>query len=360
MGILRIYLAIVVLLWHCPQGVLIHQVSLPALAVQCFYAISGFYVQLLIRQFVKIGGNWKIAFYWSRLLRIYPTYLIMLLLSCVFLPTTLVYYMHAPFTEMSQFVVNNVLILTQPLYRVMGGSSIILPQAWTLSLELMFYLLAPYIVTRSNVTVLLVILASIVCRIVLVKNDLYKHFWFYGFFPNEIALFLAGSLAYRFYDYYIAKAENNLQVLYKMIGFFVFIFLFWFSIKGWRLVHGGAWEDNSTLGAGYKYWAVLLLTIISLPFIFNLTKSSKIDRYIGDLSYPMYLGHFFFIFIIGDYVADGYKNIAVLGLTLLLSLILMHTFEIPLSKYRQSLKSKKINIPKEVAGLNVEVLAEPQ
>jgi peptidoglycan/LPS O-acetylase OafA/YrhL len=32
---------------------------------------------------------------------------------------------------------------------------------------------------------------------------------------------------------------------------------------------------------------------ISLPFIFYLTKDSKIDRYIGELSYPIYISHIF-------------------------------------------------------------------
>jgi peptidoglycan/LPS O-acetylase OafA/YrhL len=40
-----------------------------------------------------------------------------------------------------------------------------------------------------------------------------------------------------------------------------------------------------------KYCLYFILVFISLPFIFILTKKWKWDRYIGELSYPIYISH---------------------------------------------------------------------
>jgi peptidoglycan/LPS O-acetylase OafA/YrhL len=36
-----------------------------------------------------------------------------------------------------------------------------------------------------------------------------------------------------------------------------------------------------------------VMFFISLPFIFKFTKDSRVDRYIGELSYPIYISHIF-------------------------------------------------------------------
>lgn len=40
-----------------------------------------------------------------------------------------------------------------------------------------------------------------------------------------------------------------------------------------------------------NYWEIILFAF-SVPVIFNATKSNKIDRFIGELSYPVYIVHF--------------------------------------------------------------------
>src|ERR1035438_7962682 len=74
MGMMRLFLAITVLLWHCPQGFVSRPIS-SVLAVQCFYAISGFLIQLAITANYAGADGWVRRFYLSRLLRIYPLYL---------------------------------------------------------------------------------------------------------------------------------------------------------------------------------------------------------------------------------------------------------------------------------------------
>src|SRR5690349_528806 len=82
MGVLRLFLATVVLLFHAPDGI-IQRLLHPALAVQCFYCISGFYIQLLVYEFSKRSGSWKWDFYKSRILRIFPVYYIFLFATVI-------------------------------------------------------------------------------------------------------------------------------------------------------------------------------------------------------------------------------------------------------------------------------------
>ena len=86
MGVLRFYLAYVVLLSHCPQG-LLSNVFHPGLAVQCFFIISGFYMQLLVSKKYTDQNPLSFCknFYLSRVFRIFPIYLIILLITIVFI-----------------------------------------------------------------------------------------------------------------------------------------------------------------------------------------------------------------------------------------------------------------------------------
>lgn len=346
MGFLRIYLAIVVLLSHCPQGVVFQKISHPALAVQCFYVISGFYMQLLVNQFKSSGDSkWVGQFYLNRLIRIYPTYLFILLLSMLFLPSALGMAYGKSMSFKALYWVDNLFILPQELMRFLHIPITVLPQSWTLSLEILFYLMAPYILIKRNVTLVLLVIASISCRVMLTSFDLYKDQWLYEFFPSEISLFVAGSLSYRFYNRYLSNARG---IFYKAISICIVYYLFWFTFVGWDNINVGHWDGKNTMGVPLKYWDVLLLTIFSLPFLFYLTKNIKLDRYIGEFSYPLYLGHFFFIYLVEKHVDPGYENVFVIALTVLLSLFIMKFIEIPLSKLRERLRNKKdrvVNLP---------------
>lgn len=341
MGFLRIYLAIVVLLSHCPQGTILHKISHPALAVQCFYALSGFYIQLLVSRFRENGGNWAFSFYLNRLLRIYPTYLIILTLSILFLPIASGFVEGKDFSFKMLFLADNFLILPQAFMRFIHVNITVLPQSWTLSLELMFYIIAPFLLTKRSTTLFLFVIASIVCRVMITSFDLYLNDWLYGFFPCEIGIFLAGSLSYRFYEFYLANAVGVKYFSYKIFSLVLFFYLAWFTLHGYNNINIGVWDGKETLGVPLKYWCVLLLTIVSLPFVFNLTKNSKIDRYVGEFSYPLYLGHFFFIYLIEKHVPPEYENVFVLAMAVLLALFIMKFVEMPLTKLRDRLKSNK-------------------
>jgi len=338
MGIIRIFLALIVLLYHCPQGI-IPRFLHPALAVQCFYCISGFYIQLLIKEFQKNQTHWRLNFYKSRIIRLYPTYAIYMLGILIFFPTTI--RIDPPTLSTSNyflFITDNLFIFTQSIMIFFHKYFTIIPVSWSLSLELMFYFLASFILTKRTNLIISIVIASILCRITLSQLGYFNSGWQYAFFPNEISIFLCGSLSYTFYEKYL---KDNNKAFIRIIGGFLILFLIYFDVKGWEYISGGSWDNKNSCGVPLRWWMVLILTCISIPFIFKFSKYSKIDRYIGELSYPIYLGHFFAIFMIKDYFPEQYQSITVIMITLILSLIIMHTVEIPLFKLRQSYKNKK-------------------
>ena len=54
---------------------------------------------------------------------------------------------------------------------------------------------------------------------------------------------------------------------------------------------------NFNISLDLKSVIFYILTGLSIPSIFILTKSSKIDNRIGDLSYPIYIVHMLIIYI---------------------------------------------------------------
>jgi len=80
-----------------------------------------------------------------------------------------------------------------PLY-----PGLIIPQAWTLGLEISFYLIAPFILARKKILFLLLIF-SFAIRIILHQIGLGREDpWVYRFFPAELAFFILGALSQQF------------------------------------------------------------------------------------------------------------------------------------------------------------------
>jgi peptidoglycan/LPS O-acetylase OafA/YrhL len=85
---------------------------------------------------------------------------------------------------------------------------------------------------------------------------------------------------------------------------------------------------------GQKYPFLILLSL-GLPFLFQVSKNLKVDRYIGELSYPIYLVHPTII-LVGDRFID--KRIGGMALTLLsivAAVILNELICAPIERWRQ-------------------------
>lgn len=167
---------------------------------------------------------------------------------------------------------------TLPLYQLL-----IIPQAWTLGVELTFYLIAPFILPRKNLIYILLVL-SIILRICLISFGFKNDPWTYRFFPTELSFFLLGAISHQILlPLYKKKFQNNLGMISKATTYFLIIFsLFYFLIP---------------LREIFKTPFLFLFFILFLPMTFIFQNKNAIDKWIGDLSYPIYIGHMLVISI---------------------------------------------------------------
>src|SRR5574337_827021 len=301
MGILRFLLAISVVIAHSSPLFGLTLVG-GQIAVQCFYIISGFYMALILNEKYTGPNSYKV-FITNRVLRLFPTYLLVLLLtlsfSAFFVNSTvknwLYYSDKISVSGLFYLAFSNILILGQEasLFTFLNDSGtlqltadfqktisqfpklhtfLFVPQAWTVSLELYFYLLAPFLVRRRPVLIIGLIAGSLLLRLSLIAAGLYGDPWNYRFFPNELALFLSGVLAYKLYRYEpFQKTAQKPLFLLVLVSIVFYQFL------------------------GVPSWLLYCTLALSIPSIFTITKGSHMDSFIGELSYPIYISHLFVI-----------------------------------------------------------------
>lgn len=359
MGLIRFLLALAVALAHTSGWTYFPGKE----AVEVFYIISGFYMSMILNEkYLQKKGSYKL-FITNRFLRLFPSYWVVLLLTVVFsvivyeasghqqgggLRMYLLYHKDLSFTTVAYLVFTNIFLFFQDLACFFGLNTatgnlyftrnfyqtnpmvvtfLLVPQAWTIGLELLYYLIAPFLVRRSLYLILLLIALSFILRVALIHAGMHYDPWNYRFFPNEILFFLLGNISYRIYVYMksrIASIKNGPVILY---GLFFFITLFTLSFQTIIKV------------AEPRYIQVLYFCVFfcCLPFIFLLTRKSKLDRLIGELSYPIYISHI----LMAEFCASlnipnrVLSNILAIALTLVFSLLINKFLIERIEKYRQ-------------------------
>ncbi len=313
MGLLRLFLALSVVLHHVPGR---HRGGVHAgVAVILFFIMSGYYMALVLNQRYAANG----PFFRARAMRLLPGYLAMLLIMLAWFaingtPHVLNARVGLPPGEQLLLVIMNVVVFGQDLFQVFvdavranehndvvdavtglfspdffDASWMLIGQAWSLSSEFLFYLCAPFVV-RSVPRVMAVLLASLALRLGLVVGLGYRSAnWGYHFFPATLCLFLLGSLSY-----HLGKAlKPRLPLKPLGIGFLaLFLGYSLYSIIDLGGIFYAANYDEADL------WLVYLIFAVSLPCIFELTCSWRVDRGLGELSYPVYLSHSLIIGIV--------------------------------------------------------------
>jgi peptidoglycan/LPS O-acetylase OafA/YrhL len=328
----------------------------PTVAVKTFFIVSGFYMSLILNN-KYTGKGAYLLFISNRFLRIYPAYwavLIIILLASLFsyymyghwwmLNGFFIYFNSFHFSSFLYTVISNIIIFGQDILMFLGlnyldglfyftdnfrktnpqlHSFLLVPQAWTLSLELMFYLIAPFIVRKKTVTIIGLIMTSLILRIYICYIIGLNHDpWTYRFFFTEVIFFLMGSISYKIY-FFVKEKRFSKWITISLSIFFLSATFFY------QVIPGGVLKS-------YLYY---FFAMISIPFIFLYFKNNKIDRLIGELSYPVYISHMLILHIVSPVIIKcnliDYPVIAGCILSILFSVIIMRYLIDPIEKYRQ-------------------------
>ena len=197
-------------------------------------------------------------------------------------------------------------------------------QAWTLDIEFLFYLMAPFLVRRGLPALMALTLAFFALRLGIrfAYQDLFPTTWelklYFTPFP-QIGFFMAGAVSHWFYQ----RWKEHLP---KGPGLVLLCVVATLTMGFFFLPLPPSWTSKI-------YYLVVFL---SLPLIFESTRHSRLDRWIGETSYPIYVGHYIVVLALdglGYSLADS-GPAALIGATALAALLIV-TVSAPLERYRQ-------------------------
>lgn len=266
------------------------------MAVEIFFMISGFYMLMVWEEkYQYLGAR---VFWKKRWLKIFPFYWLVLLLSLV---------SALAFGSLGKFRTNwltkawsgitNVAILGQdvgmfqavdeegklywtgnfnqeerPFYKLL-----LAPQAWSLALEIMFYAMVPMLARLKNRWLAVMIMLGLAGKFWLYQMGLNRDPWSARIYFLELPFFLAGMIAYRIYKFKIKSSKLKVQNWMGIMGEI-----------GWIAI---AILFQYLPTSGRKQWLFYGYSWLVLPWIFGLNKENKWDRYLGELAYGVYIGH---------------------------------------------------------------------
>jgi len=357
MGILRVLLATAVFISHA--GPVFGLYLIPSeLAVQAFFMISGFYMALILNgKYSKLPAR---VFWINRLSKIFGLYLLVLagcVVASLTLKTTahiplsqaLSYFKAAPSYYSLYFLFTNLFIVGQDIFLFFTLRTdttlclkticpnapgthffFFIPQAWSLSLELYFYALAPAL-ARLSVKRLAALTGFILLARLLASEIwpiLREDPWSYRFFPFELGVFLLGMLAYHAYQWIPQKWYRRLTAPMAMA---MFIFLFSYEF----------------LKFPYSKTAFLAIVFMTIPFLFYGFCNQKWDRQLGELSYPIYLCHLLVMQLARDLNLISADQYSLIFLAVVILSIVLALLEAPLEKWRQkNVRKNSFQVPR--------------
>lgn len=351
MGALRLMLALCVVVGHSEGPILGYWGVEAFYAVNLFFIISGFYMSLVLNE-KYTGPASNTTFYLNRIIRLYPTYWIAMALALLVaivggsLGNLYGWFLSLGPATRAFYLATNIFIVGQDLpYTycftprgsaecIWGGQFGLNPVCWSISVELMFYAVAPYVLrSRGRTLSFLALGTAYACAIQLLRfplalslvsphADLTTLAYFHA--PSSILFFALGGVAYHF----VYKAILRGKVVFSPWTYLLVLL----AIIPISFTHT------------ILPWSHALIYTGLIPVLFILTKSSKIDRFIGDLSYPAYMFHFPILALMKPLhlAAKGplfNRATAVTAVTIAWSCLVLLFIERPLDARREQLAS---------------------
>lgn len=301
MGTLRFYLALSVAFSHSAIYTGKTYLFDEHASVTIFFLISGFIITYVLSNKYK---NQTLLFYKNRFLRIFvPFFLIML-----FIETAYFIFGNTPRTyfilENNYSLFENILLFFSNIF-LFGSNwvnvfdnnlheALVIPQSWSLPIELFFYFLAPFLI-NAKIKKLLLFIFSISTYLILLsfnKIEIAK----YLFFPN-LYFFIIGIYSCRIMISYNLehklKFNNFLKKFKNKIYFFILLIIILLNYLGIKFD-----SSNMIILIFFNLFIAFIL-----PIIFSITsnftgKYKNIDNFFGKQSYYVYLSHVFVYLVI--------------------------------------------------------------
>jgi peptidoglycan/LPS O-acetylase OafA/YrhL len=339
MGLIRIFLASSVVLWH-GGGVHGWFPYNGTAAVTLFFIISGFYMALVLNE-KYTDDNANVTFWISRILRLWPLFAISsLLMLTVSSEIFSLLRTNINGASAAAIIFSNISMIGYEAQDLLCLSStgaldtcavgnqmpikpfFLLHQGWSLGLELWFYLLAPFFVRRSSsAAIVLLVSAAIFAAVRFMHvNDI----WIYRFFPSVLFFFMLGVASY-WMAKYPSLTGNKYYLTLGRVMLVVTLFLI-------------AVPNSLTLFSPEQHHNKIFVTLFALfiPAWFFCSKGNSFDNFVGELSYLIYVVH---LAVKGWAIRFGIEHewlaVVMLASSILVSTILLYMVDRPIDRLRQ-------------------------
>lgn len=266
-GTLRLLLAAIVAMFHA--GLMIGGIASGVSAVVCFFMISGYAMTGLARRTFPGLPAGAGRFYRDRLLRLAPQYYAWLAVAAVAwaLGANLGEFIAGPPGPWG--IIGNLTVVPLDFYAFLPPVKIflLLPPAWSLGLELTFYLAFPFLL-GSRLLLWAATLGGLAVAFLAAQGMLDSDIWGYRLLPGTLPFFVLGHAIYRRDPALLAAILSGLSAC---------------ALAAWW---GGrmALPWNNAILAGW---------LIGTPLVFGLSflRARGWDTALGNASYGCYLAH---------------------------------------------------------------------
>ncbi|HVO90213.1 MAG TPA: acyltransferase [Casimicrobiaceae bacterium] len=293
------------------------------IAISGFFVISGYVIAyVLCRKYDAASWRGIGSFYVGRALRIYPLYV---LVFAAYYATRLALGESVSMT--GRQLVDNILLMPYAIYGLVLdrnqfgplqlSAELLIPPAWTLGIDLLLYLVAPFLVVRKAVLWPTWIVGCAFFVSFIVTSDPRPPVWFMYLYSDPVAYifaFACGALVFHYRDRLVPGMTG------LVLAGAVLLWLTFFPL--------GA--TNTALNQFVAIGALTFMVAALCRF-----GGRRFDRFFGDLTYATYLLHLPMLLVV-QHLGIGGAAVWALVLTYALATILLYGMEYPLDRLRDN------------------------
>lgn len=293
--------------------------------VALFFLISGFVIPFSLLHYTKI------QFGIARLFRIWPTYILGLVVTLVALKVSTSYY-HTQWPYTMEHILLQMLLL-----RDIAWLPSIDGVSWTLEIEIKFYLLSALLLMTiyKKMQYFYLLLIAIISFVILyslgeVYNDVATRAYQLVYVFQMSIIFITFMFIGVLFNFHHRKGISSKKLMFSVL------FLFILFVLDWKL----SLIDSMNITTVLNY--LLALSIFGIMYIFRFNiKANKILDFFADISYPLYIVHPIVGYIFMRIFLDKYPKEKIMAVIIAFSLSVVLAYIIHLTVEKNSISMAK-------------------